>query len=428
LAIRERLHDQLDMVATFGPADPLVALALPAAVEQHLRSAEGTDLLRRQGSGQVWKKLSPRGLELAIPFVVRREDSDFTVAEHSIRSVELGYPGLPLSVLISRRYVSMMFPHDLFDGTTAWRHIELILARAVGTWRESPLKPQVRRPVLAALRHSGLTSWETLNAARQTRRLAESSTAMHAQFPAGLGIDRARRIAGFRSVVISQEQLAHLDGSTSVRQANSDNPRGRSTRGMKLTELVLDAIDTVVGPASDYRIRMSIDLRRYTPRGARVEGPFSTGYPIGTLRTTDNSAPALTARLAGIVSSKGPLAALVGDVLGLAKTELKHPFRPRRTAPVRTTFDIGVSILPSRIPDAFWAANDADVTGRVSAALLVHPAQPTSPYVQIADVGDDVVVAVWDETGTIDLGEFEAAVFDTLASRVSPSSTNGRIA
>jgi hypothetical protein len=197
---------------------------------------------------------------------------------------------------------------------------------------------------------------------------------------------------------------------------------------MKLTELVLDAIDTVVGPASDYRIRMSIDLRRYTPRGARVEGPFSTGYPIGTLRTTDNSAPALTARLAGIVSSKGPLAALVGDVLGLAKTELKHPFRPRRTAPVRTTFDIGVSILPSRIPDAFWAANDADVTGRVSAALLVHPAQPTSPYVQIADVGDDVVVAVWDETGTIDLGEFEAAVFDTLASRVSPSSTNGRIA
>jgi hypothetical protein len=416
------------MVAVFGPVDAAVVAALPAAVDAHLHSPAGAALLRRQGSGQAWGSLSIRELELASPAIVRTTGSDLQVAALAVRSTEIGYPIIPLSVLISRSpasgaLISMTFPHDLFDGTMAWKHIREILHRATGTWEPSELLPVNPSPVRSALKKSGLTSLAALRAARSARRAAELGHQTADQFPTGLSLDRDRRLSGFRSVTLSSDDLRHLDASTAVRDDAVELP-DRSRRTMKLTELVLDAAALSMDEAHDFGIRFSIDLRRYAPKGLTVEGPFSTAFPFGTLRSTDNSATALTARLKTMIAEKGPLAALLGDLLGLVKQRVRHPFVRPVPSPVRHTVGLGVSILPSQIPVSFWAKGP--VCDRVNAALLLHPVQASNPYIQIGTVDDEVILSVWDETGSIDLDAFANAIPTLLAARQTTESTARR--
>ncbi|CAN5356988.1 hypothetical protein BH09ACT1_BH09ACT1_08040 [soil metagenome] len=418
MPLRELLHDQLDMVAVFGPVDAAVVAALPAAVDAHLHSPAGADLLRQKSSGQAWGSFSIRELELAGPAVVRTTGAGLDVAALAVRSTEIGYPIIPLSVLISRSpatgfLVSMMFPHDLFDGTMAWKHMREILHRATSTWEPSDRLPVNPSPVRSALKKSGLTSRATLGAARAARRTAELEHQTADQFPAGLVLDRDRRLSGFRSVTLSAEDLRHLDTSTAVRHGAVELP-DRSRRTMKLTELVLDAAALSMNETHDFGIRFSIDLRRYAPKGLAVEGPFSTAFPFGKLRTTDNSAAALTARLKSVIADKGPFAALLGDMLGLVKQRVRHPFARPVPDPVRHSVGLGVSVLPSQIPASFWAADAGD---RVNAALLLHPVQASNPYIQIGTVDDEVILSVWDETGSIDLEGFANAIPTLLASR-----------
>ncbi|MCU1404417.1 MAG: hypothetical protein JWQ43_720 [Glaciihabitans sp.] len=419
--LREHLHDQLDMIAVLGPADPDVLALLPEAVRTHVLSTEGASLHRRATSRYAWARATMPQVERGIDEVITEVEPGLSTAEIGVAASHQGYATLPISILVSGDRIAMMFPHDLFDGTGGWEHIVWILERATGTLRTDDKTP-LRRAVWTAVRHSKIDNREALLAAREKRRHAEVSTSTAPQYPAGIAQNPRLRKTGHRFVMLTPDQVTYLDRSVPALADGTPSTAGRSTRGMKLTELVIGAFSAAVDPAADFRIRMGVDLRRYLPKGVRVLGPFSTAYPIGTLRTTDNSAGALTKRVSTILNSKEPLAALIGDMLGLAKATVRHPLGRPSGDGRRDTVEVTVSIVQSRVPDEFWAEGALPEL----AVVLLHPIQATSPIIQIADVGGHSVVSIWDETGTVDIDVFEAAISNILAARVLPGSPSGK--
>jgi hypothetical protein len=414
LPIRERLHDQLDMVAIMGPFSRTNIDAVPAAINAHLATRVGASLLReprkRNAAGTVmsWKRSTLKRAEAVTDRITRYPD--LSEAELTMRVFDAGYTDIPMAVAESRGLLVFMFPHDLFDGVGAWEHITPILNAVVGLPVAETPPPTLQRPVLAALRHSKLTNRAALGAARAARRESERSTETSPQFPQGVGTSREKRVAGFNLIYLTKEELERVASTTSPRHPAT----GRATRSMKFAELVMDAWSDSISPELDFRIRLSVELRRYAPRGFRVEGPFSTGVAVGTLRGTDNSAGALRERLAALTTAKVPLAALVGDMVGLTKYELTHPLRRPNTATTRTSLDLGISILPSEIPEAMWD----NTTERLSAVALIHPVQPSIPFVQVIELSDRGVLTVWDETGTVDLDAFRASIAAGIADRI----------
>lgn len=418
MSLRERLHDRLDMIAVFGPADAAVLAALPDALAAHIRTPSGTPLHRRPTAGQAWRHRAPRDLEaLARGAIVVHDETlepvDLVLATHAA-----GYRELPVSIHVSGENMTMMFPHDLFDGVAAWEHVADILQRACSIPVDER-RPTVDRPVLAALRTSKLLDRDALGEVRRLRREAEQSTATAPQSATPIGQDLDRRRAGLRFITLDAPTLRHLDASDTEHEIASG--LGRSTRSMRLTGLVIEAAGDALPAGVDMRVRMNVDLRRYAPRGHRVDGPFSTAYPFGTVRTVDVAAPALLKRLSKLLSSKAPLAALVGDLSGLVKSRIRHPFGSPAQPGGRSDFDLSVSVLPARIPEEFWARD----TDRINAAVQMHPTQPSSPYVQISEVGDGVVLGVWNEAGLLDLDRFESSITAHLDARVLRVTPNG---
>lgn len=415
MKIRERLHDHLDLVGVFSPTSPDLVPRLVDAVYEHVQSPAGAELRRRALSGRRWRRFHG-DLTAAAERTVLRVDGEPTLGDLALMTVEGGYDTLPLSIVVADTSVAMMFPHDLFDGSAAWRHIEQITTRAVGPWTEAGVSMVAAHPVVAALRSSGLGMGSRLRRTLAQSRRDAAATGVPDLFPNGVSIDRERRRDGLRVVRLDAAALRRIDTSRSRRTVASDALKerpGRATRGMRLAELVLDGIGAAVPAESDFRVRMMVDLRRFAPKDQIVLGPFSIAYPIGTLRGSDNSAAALTTRLGALLSARLPLATLVGDIASYAKRRVLHPFAPRPTGALRAV-EIGISVLPSLLPEAFWASPE----NRISAVMMYHDIFPASPYAQIADIGDEVVISLWDETGAVELDTFVDAIRDELERRV----------
>lgn len=414
LSLREHLHDDLVMVAVLGPVVHGVIDALPAAAAQHLASEAGLPLRRRRSPSGGWTRAAAGSNELTLD--VTFYEAGLSAALLARRTCGRQAGCLPMTIAISGDLVAFSFTHDLFDGVSAWAHITPIVERALGL---VPIdtKETMRHPVFATLRQAKLLSLQALKKARGRRRLDESRTAQPAQLTRMLEIDDERRAVGWTTVTLDAQQLALIDATVSREHLASEHASRRSLRSMKLAETVLSGLQRATDPEHDFRIRLPIDLRRYAPRGWWVDGPFSASYPIGTLRSGDNSAPALTARVASIVSSKAPLAALLGDLSGLIKNHIRHPFKRTHLNHGRDTFDLTISMLPSRLPEGFWASPNS----RVNGVLQFHPIQPTAPYVQVADAHDMVLISLWDEGGLVDPAKFTVGILTALSERILPS-------
>lgn len=409
MPIRERLHDQLDLVILIGPLREDVVDALPAAVLRHLGDEDARALRRSYRTDGTWGRVTvPAAQDLARD-VVEIAPPGLGPAEIATRALDAGYPVLPIRIVVSDGVIGVLMPHDLFDGAAAWHHIRRLLAIADGDHAAPAEQHVTKRPVIAALRVAGLTDPARLRAARKARQTAERQTPPDPQVPGGLAVDRSRRLAGFTSVHLDEAELARLDESA------ADGPAGRPTRGMKLSALVLDALAESVPATTDFTIRMNVDLRRWAPRGERVEGPFSTSYPIGRLRTMRRDAGSVHASVRSAIDTRAPLAALVSDVVGYAADRMRSPFAMPRGDVIRTSFDVGLSVFPSRVPDDAWRPGASPLLG----TILVHPGQVANPYVQMSAVGSQVTIALWDETGIIDQRRFE----QTLRAAVSPAAT-----
>jgi hypothetical protein len=417
LSLRERLHDNLEMVTIFGPVAPEVIRALPSAVAAHLGSAASAPLARtpvferaRQGSvSRVarWGRMSSSARKAAQnKFSVSVIDG-LDPSALALRALESGYQLLPLTITVSGEFVAMMLPHALFDGVSAWEQLVPILARAASV-ADAPRRRRVRMPVIAALRGAGLTSPRALRSARAVRRRAEAETVTEPQFSGYVSPDRGRRLAGLRVVRVPQEQLAAVLNDA-VTEKHSRPP----SRGMTLVALAIAGAAGGIDSTRDYRVRLNVDLRRYLARGVRVDGAFSRAVPVGTLRRSDNSASALAQRFAGLLDSGAPLAALVGDLAGVARTSLSRSSAGVASDHGRRSFDLGLSVLPSRIPESVWASSRQ----RLSAAILLHLDEVTNPYIQVVEFDDEVVFAIWDETGSIDQPSFESALAAAIAKR-----------
>jgi hypothetical protein len=113
------------------------------------------------------------------------------------------------------------------------------------------------------------------------------------------------------------------------------------------------------------------------------------------------------------IDSKAPLAALFGDVAGYAVDAVRRPFAIPAGDVIRTEFDVGLSVFPSRVPEDAWAPGATPMLG----TMLVHPGQVADPYVQISTIGSEVSIALWDETGILDHDRFE----QSLRGAVSPA-------
>lgn len=418
--LRERLHDDLEMVAVLGPAEPGLTLRLAEVIAEYLHRPESAILRRPRRTDGRWG-VSTRVVPVpVIDRVIRSCSPGLSPSELALSTIGRRPRDLPLVVASSGELIAFSFPHDLFDGASAWAHITPILQGALTGPEPGQPKPVLRWPLAAALRQTRLVNASALAAARAVRRTAERTTERPAQLAEPVSIDVRRRQAGWAGLMLSSEQLRALDASSSPAHLASAHARRRTLRSMKIAETVLAGLAAATPEDADYRVRMPIDLRRYTPRGRRVDGPFSTSYPLGTLRSSDNSAPALTVRLGEIVRSNAPLAALAGDLVGLTRAMVRHPLTSRKHgASEREVIDLTLSILPSRLPAHFWVPG----VERVNAAMQFSPHQPTGPLIQIAEMDDMVSISLWDETGAIDQGAFRKGVHDALAARLDPMTT-----
>lgn len=402
MPLREQLHDGLDMVAVFAPVHPAVLTALPDALAAHLASPEGAGLRRRPVGGGRWGHRPVPGIERLARGVVVEHPPGATPAELALAAHHDRYRGLPFAAHVSGSLLALMFSHDLYDGSSGWDEVERILQRAVG----EPTRPQLpllARPVTASLRASGLLDRDEVAQVRVARRQAERSTETAPQVEHPVVIDDRRRLDGLRPVWIDDDRRRRLQAAVVDQQGAVP----RATLNMCLTGLTLDAAAAALRPDADMRVRIAVDLRRYAPRGHRVGGPFSDAFPLGTLRTLDTSPAALGTELARVLATRAPLWAFVADMVGYARGRAR---RPRAVAPTdvgRTSFDLGVSLLPPRLPAGFWSdlpehAGVAPVDG----AALLHPSQVTNPHVQIAHLGHGVAVTLWDEAGVLDPDAF----------------------
>ena len=421
--LREHLHDRLDFLAVLSPVASDIVAALPRALADLVTSDAGVDLRRRPTRSGGWGTYAERDraeLRAAAAACCVVHPDGLSPTEVGLAAHRAGYPGLPLTVHVSGSLVAVMLPHDLFDGSSGWEQVERLFQHAAGV-EPRPLRPRQRWPVLASMRKAGLTSRAALVEVRQIRRHSETSTETAPVTDTDVVPDEARRRDGLHTVYLTDAQLARLStparsedliASTLVAAVLDKPSRSRrTTLTMRLNSLVVEAAREIVPADRDLRVRMAIDLRRYAPKGHRVDGPFSMTYPLGTLRTIDADPGALGSNAFSAISSSAPLAGLVADLVGYCKTRVRHPRGLPAPPPGRRSFDLVVSTLPARLPAGFWSGHGA----RVMAALLFHPVQATDPYVQVALVEGGVVVALWDEAGVTDGAAFPkafAAVMD----------------
>lgn len=391
------LYDGLDMVGVFHPVSPDAIAALPDALAAHVAEPAGKPLWRRPARRRRWGHRRVGAVSLARGCVVIHP-GPMGPAELALTAQRRGYVGLPIAIHVAGDTVAVMLPHDLFDGASGWDQVERIVQHATATPRgEQP--PRLAFPVAASLRHSGLLRGAAQSEVRATRRAAERGTTVAPQADPPLLIDDQRRVDGLHTVWIDAGQRQRLLGA--LQPSDEATGRPRQTLHMRLTGLVLEAVAEAVEPGLDLRVRMNIDARRYAPPGRQVLGPFATPYPVGTLRTIDTNPSALGAELKGVLDSRAPLWAVVANLVGYVRGRVRHPLTGPPVAPGRSSFDLGISILPARLPASFWAAGDP-----TNAVLLLHPRQPSDPYVQIAQVQGGVVITLWDETGLVDADVF----------------------
>lgn len=408
MTLREQLYDGLDMVAVVGPVAPEVLAALPEALAAHAATSAGRPLRRRRTPSGRWAGRPVDGIgDVARSSVVVHDRTDLTPNALAVACQRDGYRGLPLAIHVSGTTMAVMSPHDLFDGTAGWDQFERIMLQLAGMPAASP--PRVLRfPVLASMRASGLLDRSALARARVVRRQAERSTVTAPQAPEPRSVDLRGRDSALTCLWIDPAGTRGLRDSLAPATA----ARPRESLHMLVTGLVLDALRSSTSPAHDFRVRMNVDLRRYAPDGATVLGPFSTSYPFGTLRGIDTAPLPLAATMLAALESRGPLWALVGNLVGYVKARAVHPGGlPRSTT--RSTFDVGLSILPARLPAEFWAPHGDPV----NAAMLFHPRLPSDPYVQIAHVHGGMSISLWDEVGLVDGEAFATAVRAALAAR-----------
>ena len=394
IPLRERLHDGLDMVAVWGPMTSDVVGGLELAVADHVRSPRGAALRRgRRSPSSPWRgTLSAAAVDRALGLVVRRHEPGLEPIELATRAHGDGYGGLPISLHVSGHLIAGAVPHDLFDGTGAREHIHAIFASAAGTVPSRSPAETPSFPVLRALRRQGLATRTALVAARTERRAAERESATGPLVESDLFIDPERRRGGLR--------VLELPGDVDE-AARGDRTHGHATRGSRLTALVVDAVARSVRLEGDLTLRYAIDLRRYLGPGVGAEGPFATAYPLGTVRSGENSPEALAARLRRAVSSGAPLAALIGNLAAAARRDVRHPLASPTMPTGRDRVALVISMVPDTLPPIAWR-HDGPL---LSAALQFHPWQVTDPLVQITDRREAVTVSIWDETGVIDLDE-----------------------
>ncbi|GAA4267571.1 hypothetical protein [Frondihabitans peucedani] len=416
MSAREHLHADLDMVSVFGPLRAEVVARLPESLARHLAAPVGAGLRRARRRPGSWSRLSAAEARRRAADAVVTGPVDLQPAALALAAFEGGYAGLPIRIVTSGLLVAIVMPHDLFDGVDASAHVARILVDASGAQAGPEPRPLDRLPVWNTARAAGLVDREGFRAASRARQEAEATTECPPQLPHGVGVDAEHRSRGLTSIVLEAHEVARIHRTVSSLDASA-SPAGRSTSGMRLVSLVLEAVREATPATVDHRIRMQIDLRRYGRRGFRIEGPFSTNYPVGTLRTGDSSAAGLTASVARAVTSKGPLQALLGNLKGSVALRTRHPLlsrQPLTGVAARTTVDLNVSVLPSGLPAEAWAPDGV----RVNAAMPLHRLFPADPYVQIAELGDRVVVALWDEVGAVDGPAFEAALRRAVDTRV----------
>ena len=421
MPVRERLHDRLDMVAVFEPVSPALLAALPRALTDLVSTPQGAALRRRHRATRAWGRFGWGDLdalrEAALASVVQHP-AGLTPARLGLRSHQHGYPGIPITAHVSGSLLAVMFPHDLFDGSSAWAHLERLFQHAAGT-RPGELLPPLHRPVLSSVRDAGLLHRSALAAVREVRREAESSTRTPPLTDHDVLPDDGRRLDGLRQVWLDDSRLGRLatapasSADSAPTALDASHRARRTTTTMRLSSLVIDAARKIFPCDKDVRVRMAIDLRRYAPRERRIEGPFSTSYPLGTLRTIDSDPGSLGRATAAAIASKAPLAGFAADMAGWARTRVRHPRGVPAPQPGRRDFDLVVSTLPTRLPEEFWATDGE----RLTAAILYHPAQPTDPYVQVAHVRGGVVVSLWDEAGVTDRDAFAGAFTGLLDER-----------
>lgn len=408
MPVRERLHDRLDMVIVLDPVSPDLVAALPSALTTLLTSPEGAALRRRPTAGGRWKhhrRGNTASLRAAAEAAFTQHPDGVAPPDLALAAHSDGYQNLPVAIHRSGRALAVMIPHDLFDGSGGWEHFERLFQIA-SDLEPVDLRPALRFPLFTSMRRAELLSRGAIDEVRGVRHGAETSTETaplldHDVFP-----DDVRRSNALRTVWLPKARLAAISAAKGT-GGKHDN---LSTR---LNALVIDTVREVVPADKDMRVRMAIDLRRYLPKKHRVEGPFSTSFPVGTLRTMDTSPRALGEAARAAIATKAPLAGFVADTVGWVKGRVRYPRGFPAQEPGRRSFDLVVSMLPARLPLGFW-----DTDGeKLIAALLYHPVQPTDPYVQMALVEGGLVVALYDEAGVIDRDRFAAAFTALLDER-----------
>lgn len=406
------------MVVLVAPVSADVRAALPSALATLAAEPSSRVLRRRTTDRGSWGHLDA-GDRAAVDAAARRSvvvhPPGIDPAELGLLAHRSGYPGLSMVIHLSGPVMAVMLPHDLYDGSSGWFLAERLFQHAAGE-ATRPVPPVQRFPVLTALRHSGLLSRGALDDVRRARRAALDSTETPPLVDHDVLPDDDRRRDGLRSVWLEDARLAGLAGphAPGAETARDGSVRvGRTAVTMRLSSLVVDAARQILPAEQDVRVRMAIDLRRYAPRDRSIEGPFSTSYPLGTLRTIDTEPAALGVNAAAAMASKGPLGGFVADMAGYLRARARYPRGLPAMTPGRRSFDLVVSTLPSRFPPGFWEGAGE----RLVAPLLYHPVQPTDPYVQVAHVRGGVVVSLWDETGLTDRDAFAPALHRLLAER-----------
>lgn len=416
MSLREHMYDRANVILLAGPLSDSVIGGLDRAVEEQVRSADGGELRRKAPSGGrgAWSRPGRRELDDLSARVVVRHEPGVALAELAVRANETGYSGLPLAIHVSGSNVAFMLPHDLFDGVGGWRQINAVVSRAAGVQIARSPGAALRFPVAATLRRQGLLAPARVKAVQRIRKAAEAVSATEPQFPGGVAVDRTRRLSALSYLRFDRADLARW------KAADPDPAEPRSA--IRLTALVVEALRDAASSACDFPIRMMVDVRRYAPHGARFAGPFASDVPLGTLRTGDNSAAALGARLDGSIDAKVPLTGLALDLTYLFKRRLRHPFRPPERRTLIHRMPVMLSVLPSRLPEKAWASDEQ----RVCAGLGMHPDYVANPYVQVCRMKDGMHVTLWDEVGCFDRNAYEAALSARILGRVSEAATTAQ--
>ncbi|QAY72217.1 hypothetical protein ET445_01545 [Agromyces protaetiae] len=408
MTLREQLTEHIDVFGVFSPVAPDALARVADGFGRALAGPEGRTGRRRNLGLGKWGQLRERELR-DLPALVRRATVEYpaglTIPELAEETAARGYDVLPLALSISGELLAVMVPHAFFDGQSIWKLVESAFAYAVDAPLERTTAEPTPFPVYRALKHAKLDRPSVLVDRFRESKAAAAATDS-APLPGGpITISRERRRTGYASVFLDADRIAAVE---------KQPIEGRATRGMRLIALGLDAFADAAPEGLDMRIRTMIDARRYLPKDAYVDGSFSVGYPLGMLRSTDNSPGALTSRLAGILTSKAPLATLAGDLASVAKRQATRLVSGEETPFELGSLEVGVSILPARMPEGFWLRDG----GRVSATMHYHATMPSNPFLQVAEVGTGVSIGLWDETGAIDRARFVQAVLDRVSGTV----------